>query len=215
MCAIHEGKPMPNKEKKKQLFTELMTAIDLYDKEADEPPVVSVEGLADPDLREAVIAQSCRNDEAWVEKLCLGLTRQYMERLIKAQENDYDEDIEKDYICGLGVAIYMSWIQGQTFAVMKLLALMGVALDIDEAKKELGFLGKIFTPPPMAVAIKDAYLHLDSLNIIEKGSKGLTQKLALHASHLDLDDVKALMEKEGYDVDMVLPKLMGIESEDN
>ena len=200
MCAIHEGKPMPNKEKKKQLFTELMTAIDLYDKEADEPPVVSVEGLADPDLREAVIAQSCRNDEAWVEQLCL---------------SDYDEDIEKDYICGLGVAIYMSWIQGQTFAVMKLLALMGVALDLDDAKKELGFLGKIFTPPPMAVAIKDGYLHLDSLNIIEKGSKGLTQKLALHASHLELDDVKALMEKEGYDVDMVLPKLMGIESDDN
>ncbi len=214
MCAIHEGKPMPNKEKKKQLFTELMTAIDLYDKESDEPPVVSVEGLSDPDLREAVIAQSCRNDEAWVEKLCLGLTRQYMERLLEAQENEYEIDIEKDYVCGLGVAIYMSWIQGQTFAVMKLLALIGVALDIDEAKKELGFLGKIFTPPPMAVAIKDGYLHLDSLTIIEKGSKGLTQKLALHASHLDLDDVKALMEKEGYDVDMVLPKLMGMESED-
>jgi xanthosine utilization system XapX-like protein len=196
--------------RKQQLFTELMTSIELHDREAEAPPVVSLLGLADKDLREAVIAQACRSNDDFIEHLCMGLTSAYMNTLNKLHEEQENishlEQLEPDAdtIAGLGIAVYLSWLMGQNLAVIKLMGLLGMTLS-HEGKEHVAFLQRMFAPPPIAVALKDAYLHLDSLSILQNGASASGEQITEHITSMPFSRVKELMEKEGYDVDE-LPK---------
>lgn len=192
---------------KRKLFTEMMIAVGLHNSDSDTPPKLNMEGLADRALREAVIAQACRFDDDQVETLCLGLCHGFMETINSSDESDEGfsfNDLESlqpnpDVLAGLGIAIYLSWLLGQNFAVLKLIGLLGVTLN-KEGSDHVSFLQRIFAPPPITVTLKDAYLSLDSLEIIETNGKDVFDQITEHIANMPMGGVKKLLKKEGYDL---------------
>lgn len=183
--------------RKKELFTELMTAMELYDLKSDEPVVLSLQGLSDSGYREAVIAQAVRQSDEWKANLCMGICRAYMEGL---NNNDNNEP-NSDQLSGLGLAIYLSWLSSQMYAVIKLLALLGGTTDEVNPLKELGFIHRLFAPPPVAVALKNAYLNLNTYELMEKDID-VFEVLRTKLSSMNLDDFREAMEKEGISFDI-------------
>lgn len=188
-------------QERNRVFTELMTSMELYDTGSDEPVILSLSGLSDKSVREAVIAQACRQDDRWVMEFCMGLTRAYMNKLAQAHENEHKADIDNDALAGIGIAIYLSWLNGQVGAVMKLITLIGMVLEDIKETDAIGFLHRIFAPPPVAVCIKNAYLNLDSLKIINEAQTNVFDDLMNYVGNLDMAQVRDLMSKEGYSMD--------------
>ena len=185
--------------KKKELFTGLMTSMELYDLDSDEPVVLSLEGLSDTALREAVIAEACRHDDKWQANLCMGICRAYMVGL--HEEGNHEKDPSADLVSGLAVALYLSWLSSQHYAMIKIMALLGGTTEDTDTLDNISFIRRVFAPPPVAVALKDAYLNLDSLSIIDNADD-IFERLTTHINNLTPEQMEKVMEKEGIEVNL-------------
>ncbi len=182
---------------RQRLFTEMMTAVELHDTESDTPVSVSLTGLSDRALREAVIAESCRHDDEWQQNLCIGILKAFMEGVMDSEE----KKATHDQLAGVGIAIYICWLNGQPLGLIKTMALLGACLDeIDPDDNPIAFVMRIFAPPPMAVCMKNAYLSLDSLKIITDNTN-VYDYLINYTSDLTMSQVKEMMNKEGYSME--------------
>jgi len=184
--------------KKQELFTGLMTSMELYDLDSNEPVVLSLEGLSDKGLREAIVAEACRHDDKWQANLCMGICRAYMEGLHKDGEL---REPSADLVSGLALALYLSWLNTQHYAMIKIMALLGGTTENTDTLDDISFIRRIFAPPPVAVALKDAYLNLDSLSIINSADD-IFERLTTHINNLTPEQMEKVMEKEGIEVNL-------------
>lgn len=184
--------------KKKELFTGLMTSMELYDLDSAEPVVLSLEGLSDTALREAVIAEACRHDDKWQANLCMGICRAYM---VGLHEGDHEKEPSDDLVAGLAVALYLSWLSSQHYAMIKIMALLGGTTENTDTLDNISFIRRVFAPPPVAVALKDAYLNLDSLSIINNADD-IYERLTTHINNLTPEQMEKVMKNGGVEVNL-------------
>jgi hypothetical protein len=87
------------------------------------------------------------------------------------------------------------------YAVIKLMALLGGTTEDTDTLKGLGFIHRLFAPPPVAIALKNAYLNLNTLELMEK-DVDVFEVLKTQINSMSMNDFRKVMEKEGVSFDV-------------
>lgn len=112
-----------NKEKRKERFIEIVTAVELYDEDSDETPRFpnNTQGLADGKLRSALVAHAFHEGEEFSNKLVNALMGSAVIAINEREDNcPTDEDMS-----ALGLASSIAWAHGETKYLLNILGLAG------------------------------------------------------------------------------------------
>lgn len=124
-------------QERKDRFTEIIMAVELLNLEGDDKPVLPrrTQGLADPNLRSAVIAQSFREGEDFSKRLVNALVVSAVESI-----NETDGEVTPDDMSALGLGASIAWAYGEMLFLMKICGLVADIVGNTEAETPLDFM---------------------------------------------------------------------------
>lgn len=173
-------------QERKDRFTEIIMAVDLLPEDLEEKPLLPslTLGLADPNLRSAVISQAFREGEDFSQKLTNALAVSAVESI-----NRTEGEVTPDDMSALGLSASLAWAYGQTHFLMKICGVVAEITEHTDADVPLDF-SMIFRPNAEAVRFGEEYEPYDLLD----GEQGSDRARAL-AEEVGLD-VEGLSDEE-------------------
>ena len=117
---------------RKARFTEIVTTIELYDKESEDDPRFpnNTQGLADGKLRSALVAHTFHEGEEFSNKLVNAL----MGSTVASLAEHSDQEPSQDDLSALGLATSIAWAHGEVrylFNIFGLVAMLSNRYEIE------------------------------------------------------------------------------------
>lgn len=122
---------------RKARFTEIVTTIALYDEESEDTPRFpnNTQGLADGDLRSALVAHAFAENEEFSNRLVNALMGSAVTSM-----NEHESCPTEDDLSALGLATSIAWAHGELkylFNILGLVGMLSVKHDFEMPKEML------------------------------------------------------------------------------